>query len=301
MNDELAIRLQCWRGLELEESDEALLMQDQLDPGLLSLKARLHFAENPDWREQSLKLFEAAKKRSVNLTYPGREDYPALWYHLSMRPPIASYIGQPVWKSVPLLPVVGSRTPSADTCRWMNTELREFLRRSGWGTVSGGARGVDQWAHRLSLETGAPTVCVFPSGVLNPYPLDQEAFWLRVLDAGGCLLSTFGLTEALRKTAFHIRNRWIAGFARYCFVVEANRRSGSSLTARLALEEGRDIWTLPTSPLAAQGLANLDLLFNGAQLVRNAEDLIDIVMMNGSWVKPSCAEAFSKPPAKTAH
>src|SRR5690606_30260774 len=128
------------------------------------------------------------------------------------------------------------------------------------GVVSGGARGVDQWAHRLAVDYGNPTVCVLPTGILNPYPSGNESLWRAILEGGGCMLSTFALDEPLRKWAFHARNRWIAGLARVCFVAEANRRSGSLLTANLAACEGREVCTLPVFPLNGQGLANLDLI-----------------------------------------
>ena len=87
------------------------------------------------------------------------------------------------------------------------------------------------------------------------------------------MLSTFGLDDPLRKWAFHVRNRWIAGMSRVCFVTEANRRSGSTLTASLAIEEGRDVCTLPVFPMGDQGLANLDLISNGATMIRDYQDL----------------------------
>lgn len=81
----------------------------------------------------------------------------------------------------------------------------------------------------------------------------------------------------MQKALFHIRNRWIAGMAGATFVVEANRRSGSSLSARLAREENREVATLPVFPLSSQGLGNLALLNDGATLIRDAKDLMTLV------------------------
>jgi DNA processing protein len=161
----------------------------------------------------------------------------------------------------------------AETRMWMQRELGRFLRAGGAAVVSGGARGVDQWAHRLCMDEGLPTLCVLPSGLLNPYPPGNQEFWERVVEGGGALLSTFPLREPMRKHHFHTRNRWIVGFSPAVFVVEANRRSGSAMTAGLAREEGREVCTLPVFPHSEQGLGNLDLIGGGATMVRDHEDL----------------------------
>jgi DNA processing protein len=81
----------------------------------------------------------------------------------------------------------------------------------------------------------------------------------------------------MQKSFFHARNRWIAGVSAVTVIVEANRKSGSSLTAKMALEEGRTIATLPVSPVGASGLGNLDLLASGAQLIRDCDDLMALM------------------------
>lgn len=78
----------------------------------------------------------------------------------------------------------------------------------------------------------------------------------------------------MRKSFFHQRNRWIAGMGRGCFVAEANRRSGSLIAATRAGEEGRELCTIPVGPLATQGLGNLDLLADGAALLRDHRDFV---------------------------
>jgi len=155
----------------------------------------------------------------------------------------------------------------------MQRELAPFLRECGVQVVSGGARGVDQWAHRLAIDSRQSTVCILPSGLLNAYPPAAEPLWARILESGGCLMSTCALNEPMRKHFFHVRNRWIAGLSDLCLVVEANRRSGSLLTAKLANDESREVCTLPVSPMSSQGLGNLDLLMSGATMVRDRHDL----------------------------
>ena len=268
-------------GLKLSSNDVNGLTSLLLDPfdlssvlsALSSKTAKNYLSRRPDWRDESMRILERGFTAGIRWVDMFDPDYPASWRHLSCMPVIFSYQGEPLWKTRKLISIVGSRTPSADTLCWMQRELTEFFKRRDVGVVSGGARGVDQWAHRLCMDAGRPTICVLPTGLLNPYPFGHEEFWRRILDEGGCLMSTCSLNERLKTEFFHIRNRWIAGLSELVFVVEANRRSGSSLTAKLAMEEHKTVCTLPVFPTATQGLGNLDLMFSGAMFVRDHLDL----------------------------
>jgi DNA processing protein len=213
------------------------------------------------------------KTHSLKWTHPGATDYPARLLESSAPPRILCYTGEPVWLREDLISVVGSREPSRDSMDWMRTHLLGLLQEHRLSVVSGGARGVDTWAHEISLLAGRPTVCFLPSGILKPYPAKNERLFGRILKAGGCLVSGFPPDAAMEKRYFHQRNRWIAGLSLVTFIVEAQRKSGSLLTARMALEEGRSICTLPVSPQAHQGQGNLDLLADGAQILRDQKDL----------------------------
>ncbi len=269
-------------GLKLESVDLERLLAPELDPfsigsvlgALKTEAARVYCQKNADWIATARAILAKSDQHGIRWSSMGDHDYPASWFDLRSRPVIFSYMGEACWQTTPLLAVVGSRTPASDSLLWMQRELSEFLHQRKVGVVSGGARGVDQWAHRLSLDCGQPTVCVLPSGLLNPYPDRHEDLWKRVVGKGGCMMSTCGLSEPMRKSFFHIRNRWIAGLSPGCVVVEANRRSGSLLTAKLCIEENREVATLPVFPTATQGLGNLDLLEAGATMLRDHRDLI---------------------------
>ena len=253
--------------LELASPDQALSC-------VSSHEALRYFAEKKDWWKTSGQIVKQSASSNVRWVYRGQADYPRLWNDLSHQPIIFSYQGHPCWNDRPWISVVGSRNPMSSTCQWLQGELAAFLRASNWGVVSGGARGIDQWAHRIATDVNVPTICVFPGGLLRPYPDQCEHIWRRILNAGGALISTFSLNEELRRWSFAVRNRWIAGLGSICLVAEANRRSGSFLTAGLAMQEGRTLCTLPVSPTGEKGLANLDLLFDGAQLLRTHKDLL---------------------------
>lgn len=227
-------------------------------------------------------VWRRAEKLEVHWSYPGLKDYPAGWSQMrEPGPPLFCYKGRPVWTETPCISIVGSRTPMRDTCLWMQRELARFLDGNNYAVVSGGARGVDQWAHRIAMDSGRPTVCVFPSGLDRPYPFDSHPLFERILATGGAWISTFPLGAEMRKRFFLTRNRWIVGLSPVTFVVEANRRSGSSMTAKHALSEGREVCTLPVFPYSNQGLGNLDLLAdNKAAMVRDHQDLQGIANLN---------------------
>lgn len=282
MDYRLALLLHVPLGLPLSGADlENLTSSSELDVEnrddvvrhLVSSAAAKYIASCPNWVAKAQEILHQSTEAGIRWSYFGQADYPSNWSALSRRPAIFSYLGEPSWLNVPMIAVVGSRTPATDTLNWLQRDLGAFLRRHRVGVVSGGARGVDQWAHRLALDCGRPTVCILPSGLRNPYPYGREALWSEILARGGCILSTCALHEPMRKSFFHIRNRWIAGMAPVCFVAEANRRSGSLLTATLAIEENKEVCTLPVFPTATQGLGNLDLICNGAVMLRDQYDL----------------------------
>lgn len=261
---------------------------------LSSQGAKLYLANTPDWVEVSRKILEQSAKQGIRWSHIGHSDYPALWNFLSERPVIFSYLGEPCWKKDKCLSVVGSRTPMPETARWMNRELGEFLTRHEVCVVSGGARGVDQRAHRLAMDTGRPTICILPSGLLNPYPPGNGDLWRAIQESGGCLMSTCRLDEPMHKGFFHRRNRWIAGLSRLCLVAEANRRSGSILTARLVGEEGRALCTVPLSPMSEQGLGAFHIWIEyDAAFVRDWLDLKVIWGManEGEFWHPTAVES----------
>lgn len=260
-----------------------------LEEILISSGARRFVREKPAWHEESLRLREESERAGITWCRFGDVDYPRLWLSLSQKPLIFHYRGEALWRQGPLLAVVGSRTPMHETKMWMQRDLGKFLRLNRVGVVSGGARGVDQWAHRLAMDCHRPTACVLPSGVLRPYPPGSEEFMESIVREGGCLLSTFHPFADMRKHNFHVRNRWIAGLSPLCFVAEANRRSGSSLTAMLAKAENRALATLPVHPHSEQGLANLDLIYEGAAIIRDHLDLAT------AWNLNSGPDAFDTP------
>ena len=138
--------------------------------------------------------------------------------------------------------------------------------------MSGLARGVDGAAHQGALATG--TAAVLGGGVDDIYPAQHAELYAAILAAGGCIVSENPPGHTATAADFPRRNRIIAGLARAVVVVEAELRSGSLITARLAAEMGRDVLAVPGSPLDPRSRGGNDLLRQGAAVCEGAEDVL---------------------------
>ena len=186
--------------------------------------------------------------------------------------------GEPSILANPAVAVVGSRR-----CTRQGSELAFALARDlatqGLNIVSGLAYGIDAAAHRGALaakSAGAgKTIAVLGSGLNNIYPRQHERLAVEVVAAGGALVSEHAADAAARKHHFPARNRIVSGLCLGVVVVEASIRSGSLITARLALEQGRDVMAVPSSPLSPLAGGCHRLIREGAALVETAEHVMD--------------------------
>ncbi len=213
------------------------------------------------------------RDHGAQILYPGHDDYPFTDGSLESPPRFLSYWGSPVWRHHPLLAVVGSRNPSRLAVDWLEIHLTRFAQKTSSAIVSGGACGIDQKAHLIAVRLEKPTIVFLPSGLAKPYPKDWLKWKDDVVASGGALVSINSPFQEVRKFHFERRNRLIAALSSLVFVVEARRKSGSSMTARLAREMNRTICCLPGSPLDPRCAGTVDLLFEGGFPVRDAEDL----------------------------
>ncbi len=213
------------------------------------------------------------KDLGVNFTYIGEPSYPMSFHNMPGAPLFLSYKGHPAWSFSRSLSVVGSREASQLSHLWMEESFAEFLRLEKPVVVSGGARGIDQMAHKLALRNSCPTVVVLPSGLGFIYPKTLEIWESKIIDEGGCLLSEYPYLEKMQKHFFHDRNRLIAGLGVMTLLVESRRRSGSLLTAQKTLQLGKTVLVVPGHPCDSSHLGNLDLLSEGATPIRDAEEL----------------------------
>ncbi len=218
--------------------------------------------------------------------------YPEEWKNFDDSPLAFSYLGEPLWNRRQGISVVGSREPHVLSQQWLKTELRNFIadrKAAGFYTISGGARGVDQWAHKISLLTGVPTLAILPSGLWRPYPDSMRILADEILQEGGCLLSEYALIQEMRKFHFRERNRLISSLGAATLVVEAQTKSGSLMTGHLALEQGRPLYVVPGHPSLSAFGGSLELLRMGAACAASSEDLLNFWRCDASELKSLCS------------
>lgn len=219
---------------------------------------------------------QTLKRQGAQFTYPGDSNYPNTLLKSQSPPLFLSYFGKECWKNQNLITVVGTRHPNFDAIEWTRSHLYR-LANAGYIIISGAAVGCDQAAHHAALFCQKPTIAILPSGLLNPYPKNTPALIDKIINTGGAVLSEYTAFQSIRKWHFYQRNRILACLSPLTLVIQATTRSGSTLTARLAIENGRDVACLPSSPNETRGCGTLKLIKEGAHLVRHADDIIELL------------------------
>lgn len=199
----------------------------------------------------------------------GDADYPPRLAALDPPPPLLWTRGNNALLSRETVAVVGARIASAGGQR-IARGLASALGEAGHVIVSGLARGIDTAAHQGALQTG--TVAVLGGGVDDVYPPDNADLYDRIAERG-CIVSESPMGSHAQARDFPRRNRIISGLSRGVIVVEAELRSGSLITARLAAEQGRDVFAVPGSPLDPRAKGPNELLRQGAILCEGLEDV----------------------------
>lgn len=199
----------------------------------------------------------------------GDPDYPEMLAALDPPPPILWTRGRVDLLNQPSVAIVGARIASAGGQR-IARGLAQQLGQAGHVVVSGMARGIDAAAHEGALATG--TVAVLGGGVNDIYPSEHTDLYARLTEQG-CVVSESPVGARAQARDFPRRNRIISGLSRGVVVVEAEVRSGSLITARLAAEQGRDVFAVPGSPLDPRARGPNELLRQGAILCEGIEDI----------------------------
>ncbi|WP_278921330.1 MULTISPECIES: DNA-processing protein DprA [Pseudophaeobacter] len=224
---------------------------------------------------KELSTAKAAKARLLCFDDPL---YPAPLSQLASAPPLIWAIGDLQLLTRPMIAIVGARNASSLGTR-MARSLAKDLGAAGYAVVSGLARGIDTAAHLASLDNG--TIAVLAGGCDVIYP-PQNASLAENIAARGLTLSEQPMGQTPQARHFPARNRIIAGLSLAVIVVEAAGRSGSLITARDALDLGRDVLAVPGHPFDARAYGCNALIRDGAILVRNAEDVIAALPPLGS-------------------
>jgi DNA processing protein len=213
----------------------------------------------------------AARRIGAHPLFTIEPGYPAAMAFLEHAPPMIYAAGDPALLNKPSLAVVGSRRASAAGIK-LTRQLAAEVGREGIVIVSGLARGIDAAAHEATLRTG--TIAVLAGGLDIVYPPEHADLQRRIAEQG-CLISERPPGLEPRARDFPRRNRLISGISYAVLVVEAARRSGTLITTRFALEQGRDVMAVPGHPLDPRAEGTNDLLKRGATLVTEASDIIE--------------------------
>ncbi|MBI1954247.1 MAG: DNA-protecting protein DprA [Proteobacteria bacterium] len=221
-------------------------------------------------KEKVYEEIENGKKRKINWIIGKSPDYPSLLSFLPDAPPVLSCLGNSELLKRPCLGIVGSRNASLIGKKMAYTLSKELS--SDFIIVSGFARGIDASAHESALEQG--TIGVLAGGVDQIYPSEQKRLYDQIIEKG-LFISEMPLGLFPAGQHFPKRNRLISGLSQGVIVIEAAIRSGSLITARCALEQGREVFAVPGCPLDPRYEGTNSLIKKGAILVEKAQDVRD--------------------------
>jgi DNA processing protein len=231
---------------------------------------------------------ELAAARALGVCLVGLREaaYPTRLAEIDDAPPLLAVRGKLAALTRPMVAMVGSRNASAAGAK-IAAQLARDLGAAGFVVVSGLARGIDAAAHRASLASG--TVAVLAGGHDRIYPADHAPLLDEILE-NGAAIGEMPLGWEPRARDFPRRNRLISGLSLGVVIVEAAQRSGSLITARFALEQGREVFAVPGSPLDPRAQGANSLLKQGATLVTEAADVI-------AAIEPILGREIARPPA----
>ena len=213
------------------------------------------------------------KKSRFEIIFRTDADYPPLLGEIYQPPEFLYVVGNRGILKKRMLAVVGSRRASAYGYSSLNRILPDVC-RAGLTVVSGMAYGIDSMAHQIALSEKSGTVGVNAGGLLHLYPEGNRSMIRKIIEEGA-VITEFPLDTVARPFLFPIRNRIIAGVSKAVLVAEATLRSGSLITAKLALEQDRDILAVPGSIDSGLSSGTNYLIQQGAKLVSSPQDILE--------------------------
>jgi DNA processing protein len=225
------------------------------------------------YREIAGEIFDWGKREGCHFLVRGCHEYPSLLQEI-YDPPLLLYArGQLDLLSRPCIAVVGTRRPTIYGLQ-MAQGLGSDLGSRGIAIVSGLARGIDAAAHRGCLEGKGATIAVLGCGIDVVYPREHQQLTKKIVE-NGLLLSEFTPGTSPSPQNFPVRNRIISGLALGTIIVEASEYSGSLITARLAMEQNREVYAVPGNLTSPQSFGPNYLIKQGAKLVQSWRDVVE--------------------------
>lgn len=226
--------------------------------------------QNKQLLEQEIGLIE---KHAISWVSSHDSRYPKLLRQQAVPPAIIYWRGDEAAFDEKAIALIGSRKANAYGKQVVCALVPDLV---SWGCaiISGGAYGIDSYAHEEAIRAGGRTVAVIGSGLLKPYPREHIKLFDRIAHTGGAVVSSFSLQTEAFPGNFPARNRIISGLSRGCVVVQAAQKSGALITARYALEQGRDVFAVPGPINDPLSYGCHTLIQSGAKLVFKANDIV---------------------------
>jgi len=230
------------------------------------------------YREIAAEIYDWSIREGCHFLIKGDRAYPALLEEI-FDPPLIMYArGQMDILEKPCIAIVGTRKPTIYGLQ-MAEGIASDLGSRGMTVVSGLARGIDAAAHRGCLKSGGVTIAVLGCGIDIIYPREHRQLTQKIID-NGLLLSEFPPGTSPAPQNFPIRNRIISGLALGTLVIEASEYSGSLITARMAMEQNREVFALPGNLTSPQSFGPNFLIKQGAKLVQSWKDIVEELPSN---------------------
>lgn len=264
---------------------EALKLGDTLIEKLLS----------PKLKDEAKFDYEFCQKENIKILDFTSKNYPYNLLNLASPPPLLYYKGEILPKDEIAIAIVGSRkyTEYGKVC---TKKFSYELASCGITIVSGMAYGIDSFAHSYSISAKGRTIAVLGSGIDIIYPKENEKLYYDIIN-NGAVISEFPLHTPPIPKNFPIRNRIVAGLSLGTLVIEANKKSGTMITARLAGENGRNVYAVPGQIFSKTSLGTNLLIKDGAKIVTSTEDILEDIYTEISQKvpKPKQISLFEAP------
>lgn len=274
------LSLLSWQGCKIPLKDFINLKNQgvQNPENLVSvvslLETKEYLIHNKNWWRKAELDYKYCKEKGYQLFYPGKQNYPEKFLYFFDTVPILLGLGNlPSEGAYFPITCVGSRVADELVLNWMDFYLPSLIKDKQICIVSGGARGIDQKAHSIAIRSKSPTLCFLPSGLDHFYPESLNSLRKGILDNGGVFLSCFPPWLKMYKSCFHMRNSLMSAYSSLVLILQAQIRSGTMLTAQKSLKYGIPLAVLPGPALSVRWGGNLQLLYDGAYLVRDSVDL----------------------------
>jgi len=273
MSKEL-LYLLCSKTLKERELYEIFRACSSAEDVERNVSSRFTKSDINESKELLKKLFE----NNVKITAIFEKNYPQILKFIDYPPPILFYKGEYLENDMNGIAFVGSRDASIKGIEIVERFISD-MKGLPVTIISGLARGIDTCAHEKAIQYGLRTVAVLGNGIDIVYPASNRRLYYEICEKG-CIFSEFPPQTPPMPYHFPRRNRIISGLSKAVVIIEAGKKSGSLITARFAIEQGKELFAVPRTPLEKNAWGNNMLIKNGAKIATEAKDIIEEIFPN---------------------